>query len=83
MIKQKNDKRKLKGNKDPREVIKIEPTDSVNRLNPISKKIETERAYHDMVAVIVLAGNTGKYVRLKNIPAHTATRRVISRTAAG
>ena len=57
--KRRADMRKLKGHKDPKENVKKETIETVNRT---SEKIRTERAYHATGVVIHLIRITGKYV---------------------
>ena len=78
------DMQKLRGQKEPNEVIKVEPYEPVNRIkldfrrdgdrkyNPLTVKI-----LHVTDAEIRLIKIAEKYVEQKNIPVHIAIRRAI------
>ena len=64
------DMRKLRGPKEPKEVIKVEPYEPVNRIKPNYKRDgdrkynpPTEEILHVMDAETRLTKNTGEYVK--------------------
>ena len=84
------DMRKLRGQKEPKEVIKVEPYEPVNWIKPDFRR-DGDRKYNPLTVKILhvtdaetrLTKNTEKYVEQKNIPVHIAIRRAISKTAVG
>ena len=82
--------RKLKGHKEPKEVIKIELVDPVNWMKPDFRR-DKDRKYPSIDRKSSsccgcgdpLAKNTGKYVKQKNIPVHIGIRRATLKAAVG